>query len=504
MTDDLIINKLIDRIKTAIKFRSNPNQICIESRISCEAILKITYKREYGQVPPSITFEKLKDGVVKKGVLPSHIVSLFDSIQRLGNKTAHIDEHLTDRSTSEALVVENSLGHICNWFFNEYLNIELSLDNLYVNLNESQNSILINYEHLIRSALSDKSLEIDEYEEILKARDDLKIDINEAINIERNICHELLQVKVNDISEVLSSTDLKTFRKFDKSHTAKPDWVLKIIQNETTIDNSIKSYLSFYFDELMVMSDSEQIPLLSILGCWQGWYFQFSSKTYFDLFFIAKGANDFIGLSIEPINPQWQNKGYQDPHLLAWIEGSLEEEILFSYTKKMLVERPWSIQYVGVLMEMGHVFEGEWTINELNGTFNAIRTKSLLPIRIFDTENLLPIIPTTYLNRRKDLTSSWLIQIIGKTSIVGIMHILELRGKVYANLIIPDSNSLIVSYIEGEFEEISKITLSEVAAVVGDYHHLKLNFNIDWSTNTFNGIIKDSIHKMRVIKGFKI
>jgi hypothetical protein len=504
MTEDLIVNRLIDRIKTAIKFRGNPNQICIESRISCEAILKLTYKREYGQVPPSITFEKLKEGVVKKGILPSHIVSLFEAIQRLGNKTAHIDEHLTDRTVSEALVVENSLGNICNWFFNEYLNIELSLDNLYDNLNESQNSILINYEHLIRSALSDKKLEIDEFEEILKARDDLKIDFNEAIKIERKICHELLQVKVNDISEILSSTDLKDFRKFDKSHATKPDWVLKIIQNETTIDDSIKRYLSFYFDEIKVFIDTEQIPLLSILGCWQGWYFQYSSKTYFDLFFIAKGDNDFIGLSIEPINPQWQNKGYQDPHLLAWIEGSLEEEILFSYTKKYLLERSWSIKYVGVLMEMGHVFEGEWTINELNGTFNAIRTKSLLPIRIFDTENLLPIIPTTYLNRRKDLTSSWLIQIIGKTSIVGIMHILELRGLVYANLIIPDNDSLIVSYIEGEYEESSKITLSEIDTVIGNCNNLKLNFNIDWSTNTFNGIIKDNIHKMRVIKGYKI
>ena len=504
MTDDLIVNKLIDRIKTAIKFRTNPNQICIESRISCEAILKLTYKREYGQVPPSITFEKLKEGVVKKGVLPSHIVSLFDSIQRLGNKTAHIDEHLTDRSTSEALVVENSLGNICNWFFNEYLKIELSLDNLYDNLNESQNSILINYEHLIRSALSDKKLEIDEFEEILKARYDLKIDLNEAINIERKICHELLQVKVNDISEILSSTDLKDFRKFDKSHATKPDWVLKIIQNETTIDDSIKRYLSFYFDEITVLIDTEEIPILSILGCWQGWYFQYSSKTYFDLFFIAKGDNDFIGLSIEPINPHWQNNEYQDPHLLAWIEGSLEEEILFSYTKKYLLERSWSIQYVGVLMEMGYVFEGEWTINELNGTFNAIRTKSLLPIRIFDTDNLLPIIPTTYLNRRKDLTSSWLIQIIGKTSIVGIMHILELRGLVYANLIIPDNDTLIISYIEGEYEESSKITLSEIDTVIGNCNNLKLNFNIDWSTNTFNGILKDNIHKMRVIKGYKI
>lgn len=504
MTDDLIINKLIDRIKTAFYFRDKPNQICIESRISCEAILKLAYKREYGQVPPSITFEKLKEGLVKKGVLPNHIVSLFDSIQRLGNKTAHIDEHLTDRTIPEALVAENSLGNICNWFFNEYLQIELPLDNLFNNSNESQNSISINYEHLIRSALSDKKLELDEFEEILKARDDLKIDLNVAINIERKICHELLQVNVNDISEILSGIDLKEFLKFDKFHAAKPDWVLKIIQNEKTIDAAIKRYLSFYFDEITESLDTEQISLLSILGCWQGWYFQSSSKTYYNLFFIAKGHNDFIGLSIEPINPHWEDKGYQDPHLLAWIEGSLEEEILFSYTKKYLLERSWSIQYVGVLMEMGHVFEGEWTINEQNGTFNAIRTKSLLPIRIFDTDNLLPVIPTTYLNRRRDLTSSWLIKIVGKTSIVGIMHILELRGLVYANMIIPHNDSLIMSYIEGEYEESSKVNLREICTIIGNYNNFKMSFNIDWSNNTFNGIIKDNLHKMTVIKGYKI
>lgn len=155
-------------------------------------------------------------------------------------------------------------------------------------------------------------------------------------------------------------------------------------------------------------------------------------------------------------------------------------------------------------MEMGHVFEGEWTINEQNGTFNAIRTKSLLPIRIFDTDNLLPVIPTTYLNRRRDLTSSWLIKIVGKTSIVGIMHILELRGLVYANMIIPHNDSLIMSYIEGEYEESSKVNLREICTIIGNYNNFKMSFNIDWSNNTFNGIIKDNLHKMTVIKGYKI
>ena len=504
MTEDLIINKLVDRIKTAIKFRGNPNQICIESRISCEAILKLIYKNEYGQVPPSISFEKLKEGIVKKGILPSHIVSLFDAIQRLGNKTAHVDEHLTDRTTSEALVVENSLGNICNWFFNEYLKIEMSLENLYENSEDGRNSILINYEHLIRSALVDKKLEIDEYEEILKAKDDLKIDLNDATNIDRKICSEVLNVNINHISEILSGTDLKAFLKFDKSQGNKPDWVLNILQNEASIDISIKRYLSFYFEEITEENSLEQNQLLSILGCWQGWYFQHSSKTYFDLFFLAKGENEFIGISIEPINPNWHDKGYEDPHLLAWIEGSLVDEILFSYTKNYLLERSWSIQYIGVLMESGHVFEGEWTIDELNGTFNAIRSKSLLPIRIFDTDNLMPIIPSIYLNRRKDLTSSWLIQIIGKKIIVGIIHIIELRGLVYANMIIPENDSIIISYLEGAYEENSKVCLNELNTVMGKCNNSKINFSIDWSNHTFNGIIKDDINKMRVIKGYKI
>lgn len=504
MIEDLILNKLLDRIKTAIKLRAIPNQICIESRISCEAILKLIYKREYGQVPQAIAFEKLKEGLVKKGIIPNHIVSLFDSIQRLGNKTAHIDEHLTDRTTSEALVVESSLGNICNWFFNEYLKVELSLDNLYDNSNESVNSILINYEHLIRSALSDKKLDIDEYEEILNAKDDLKINLIDAKSIEQKICLELLDVNVNSISDVLRGNDLKAFLKFDKSQSSKPEWVTKILQNQNLIDAPIKKYLSFYFEEITEENELEQNQILSILGCWQGWYFQYSSKTYFDLFFLAKGENDFIGISIEPFNPTWSNNKDQDNLLFAWIEGSLVDEILFSFTKKYLLERSWSIQYVGVIMEMGYVFEGEWTINKLNGTFNSIRSKSLLPIRIFDTDNLLPIIPTTYLNRRKDLTSSWLIQIIGKKTTIGIMHIIELRDLVYSNIIISANDSIIISYLEGGYEENSKVYLNEINAVIGEFNNLKISFNIDWSTQVFNGIIKDDVNTMRVLKGYKI
>jgi hypothetical protein len=116
----------------------------------------------------------------------------------------------------------------------------------------------------------------------------------------------------------------------------------------------------------------------------------------------------------------------------------------------------------------------------------------------------LPIIPSTYLNRRKDLTSSWLIQILGKKTIVGIMHMIELRGSVYANMIIPDNDTIIISYLEGEYEENSKVSIQEINAIKGAFSNFKFNFNIDWSIQTFNGVIKDDIHKMRVIKGYKI
>jgi len=67
MTEDLVINKLLDRLRNVITHKGNPDLICIQSRISCEAILKIIYKKQFNQVPPSITFEKLKEGLVKAG-----------------------------------------------------------------------------------------------------------------------------------------------------------------------------------------------------------------------------------------------------------------------------------------------------------------------------------------------------------------------------------------------------------------------------------------------------
>jgi len=150
------------------------------------------------------------------------------------------------------------------------------------------------------------------------------------------------------------------------------------------------------------------------------------------------------------------------------------------------------------------VLEGEWTINSLSGTFNAIRSKSLLPIRIFDTESLHPIVPSQYLNRQKNLSASWLIQLTGKQTVIGIMHLIEVRGNVFANLIVSEGDNMEVSYLEGAYHESSKVMLKEVSAVRGASKGSSLTFNIDWSSFCFQGTIKDNQYKMRVLKGFKI
>lgn len=506
MIEDLIINKLLDRLKSALKLRDQPNQICIESRISCEAILKIMYKAEFEQVPPNISFEKLKEGLVRKGVLPSHIVPLFNAVQRLGNRTAHVDELLTDRTAAEALISENNLGNICNWFFNSYLKVELSIQNLYEEqVDESHEAILINYEHLLRGALEDQRLDIDEYEDLLIAREDLKIDPEDALSIEKRVCSDLLNTQIHQIADLLQGSDLESFRKFDRSATIRPDWVEKLLARTLAEENtSIKAYLAFYFEEFEAFHDPEQSQLLSLLGCWQGWYFQQTTKTYYDLIFLARSENEIFGLSIEPINPQWNDRGYQDDQLLALMEGVLQDDVLFSYTKSYLIENPWSIEYLGVLMESGRVFEGEWSIRSLSGTFNAIRSKSLLPIRIFDTESLHPVVPSQYLNRLKDLSATWLIQLTGKHSVVGIMHLIEVRKNVYANVLLPQDDHLEVFYLEGAYQEASKVTLQEVSVVQGTARESSMSFNIEWSSYSLQGTLKDNQHKLRVLKGFRI
>jgi hypothetical protein len=353
--------------------------------------------------------------------------------------------------------------------------------------------------------LSDLKLDIDEYENIIQAREDLGLSKQDVLTTEQRICMDLLHQKVNGIIDVLGGSDLESFKKLDRVRENRPDWVNRCLENVSASSNNLlKNYVHYYFNGIQVETEMDCDSMFSILGCWQGWYFQYAAKTYFDLLFLAKKENEFIGLSIEPINPKWTEKGYQDPYLLAWIEGSLADDILFSYEKTMILEKTWSVDYEGVIIENGQLFEGEWRINSLNGSFNAMRTKSLLPIRIFDTTNQRPIVPSTYLNKSRDLTSSWLIQITGKTSITGILHVIELRKNIYANLVIPFEDKLCISYCEGKYDELAKVTLYEVNNIKGQLTNFSITFTIDWNNLILNGIMKDDIYRMRVFKGFKL
>ena len=81
---------------------------------------------------------------------------------------------------------------------------------------------------------------------------------------------------------------------------------------------------------------------------------------------------------------------------------------------------------------------------------------------------------------------------------------MEVRGNVFANLMVPNNDSLEVYYYEGAYQEFSKVTLQEVSAVQGTPKESSISFNIDWSSFSFQGTLKDNEHKLRVLKGFRI
>jgi hypothetical protein len=71
--------------------------------------------------------------------------------------------------------------------------------------------------------------------------------------------------------------------------------------------------------------------------------------------------------------------------LIAEINGKIENDVIILFNKRYQIENPWEINYQGILTDEGQFIEGEWEINSQNGSFNALKSKSLLPIHIFDT-----------------------------------------------------------------------------------------------------------------------
>lgn len=521
-------NEVIELFNQAIAIKNNNDLItfCHKARYSSERILQIIYESEIGKLPPKIQFSTMLQSIEKLNVIPLEIRKLFETVSATGNPNSHPNNLPESKRKQQASIAEQSLSHICNWFFNDYN--DLDEPDLFVlhknNILDSKNQ---NYRDLICASLDDGILELDEFEKIVAAKEAMQIDSSKAMEIEREVALKLQNKTINGLHELLNPSDLNSFKKYDVNNQPKPDWVVKGLENlqNDTSHNVLVQYIKNFFEEIIVNNNIDFPILYNLLGSWQGWYFQYSTKTYFNLFFIAKGENEFIGFCIEPINPDWGVEHvHYEPHLYAFVEGSISDEVIFQFQKTMLVENSWEIYYEGVIIDDGQYFEGEWSIKHQNGAFNAMKTKSLLPIRVFDIDLFKPIVPTQFLNNFRNLTSSWFVQMQGKTSQFGIMHILDVKEnryeslgpddlnflnngevvKVYSNLITQSEDQIRNDYFEGSYVEPNKVCLNAVNSIYGAHIPVQINFSVDWNTKIISGTIKDAIFKIRSFKGYKI
>ncbi len=521
-------NEVTDLYNQAIAIRNNNDLItfCHKARYSCERILQIIYEKEIGPVPKIIKFETmLRSLEEKKDLVPLEIRKLFETISATGNPNSHPNNLPDSKRKQQASIAEQSLSHICNWFFNDYLQIPFEENVFEVRKENLMNSQVKNYRDLLIASLDDKILDLEEFEQIIEARDTLKIDSLIANEIEKEIVLEKLGKRISGLHEILTPTDLESFKKFDSVNFKRPEWALKAI-NKLTTDSEheiLRGYFKYYFNEIPDNLFVSAPLLMNLLGCWQGWYFQYESKTYFNLFFVAKNDKEFIGFCIEPINPDWGYKyTLNEPFLFADIIGELTDEVIFRFNKRMLVHKSWNINYEGILIEDGQYFEGEWSIKNINGAFNAMKTKSLLPVRIFDTSASKPIVSTQFMDNFKNITSTWFVQLQGKTSQFGFLHVIDRSSnmsyipelnsensdselfQLFANLIIQEGNNIVIDYLEGNYVEQSKVLIKSRQTVLGVYLEKEINFSVDWNTKTISGTLKDNVHKIRSFKGFKI
>ena len=521
-------NEVTDLYNQALAIKNNNDLItfCHKARYSCERILQIIYENEIGPMPKSILFSTmLRSLEEKKDLIPLEIRKLFETVSATGNPNSHPNNLPESKRKQQASIAEQSLSHICNWFFNDYLNVPFDEDMFLVRRENLMNSQVKNYRDLLIASLDDKVLELEEFEQIIEARETLQIDSVIASEIEKEIVLEKLGKKISALPEILSPTDLESFKKYDTLNNKRPEWALKAI-NKLTTDTEheiLRGYFKYYFNEIPDNLFVSAPLLMNLLGCWQGWYFQYESKTYFNLFFVAKNDKEFIGYCIEPVNPDW---GYRytldEPFLFADIIGEITDEVIFRFNKRMLVSKSWNINYEGVLIEDGQYFDGEWSIQNINGAFNAMKTKSLLPVRIFDTSALKPVVSTQFMDNFRNLTSTWFVQVQGKTSQFGFLHVIDRSSNIdyipesnsenpdfelfqlFANLIMQEGSNAIIDYLEGNYVEQSKVQIITKQSVLGNYFPKEINFSVDWNTKTISGTLKDNIYKIRSFKGFKI
>jgi hypothetical protein len=122
----------------------------------------------------------------------------------------------------------------------------------------------------------------------------------------------------------------------------------------------------------------------------------------------------------------------------------------------------------------------------------------------------------------KNITSTWFVQLQGKTSQFGFLHVIDRSSnmsyipelnsensdselfQLFANLIIQEGNNIVIDYLEGNYVEQSKVLIKSRQTVLGVYLEKEINFSVDWNTKTISGTLKDNVHKIRSFKGFKI
>lgn len=501
-----ILDKLIEMVKQAFEFRNRPQIICQQSRVSCEAILKEIYKRELGEMPSGIMFDQLLKTIIKKSpdVIPTRIQALLGTVQIYGNIASHPQDNLEQLDSTHAEMIEKALGSIFNWFTNSYLNYEIDHSEMFNKQADYSEQHRSNYRDLLLAALEDKRLTIEEYESILKTRNDLDLSLEDIRAIDKEIVFDKFGIAFEDLSDLLESFDLMDFRKYEKEFQKK-DWVdvwynlAKETENEQWIS---------YSGAFIGVNEVAQIPIenkmVSLLGAWQGWYFQNDSKTYFTLFFTAINETEIKGISLEPSNPTWSNFKEGENILQAEILGDFKDDFLIEFKKTYLFKNSWSIDYVGVILNDGGAFEGEWVINSLNGPFNAMKTKSLLPVRIFNTREKTPIAHTVYLDQLHILTGTYLIQLLGIKSSGIILHILEINGELIINLVSSLDNSINVVCSHALYKENSKVEFNIQNWESNEEYQCDFSFSVDFTNNNVNGVLKDKKYKLRVIKGHKL
>ncbi len=509
--NDVQIKALVDHIRTCFKYKDDPSIICQKSRVTCEYILALIWNNEFKEYPTGKMMQSLCDGIIKNrpSLIPIGIQTLIGTIQTYGNKTSHAQENLEQLNSTHSIIVESALGELCNWFFITYLNTNPAPD--FKPTDESLNAQISSYRELLNAIFSDGVLELDEYEKIIDARESLNLDIEQFKQIETEVLNKHFKESINDIIELLKPTDLRNFAQKNKDKTyGYPTWVVKAIE-DITKKSDLPNYamiLSDYFNEVPNENKIEIPICIKHLGCWQGWYMQsqeFQMKTYYDLTFVALSKDEFIGLSLEPLNPNWWSTPQISSDILfASINGNIENDIIISFQKEYLFENSWQIDYQAVITEEGKYFEGDWEIRHLSGPFNAIKTRSLLPIHVYNIDTNQPVTKIKYINKLKNLTSTWFFQLTGKESVYGLIHMVELNEMVHANLLYIDTEKVNLSYLNGNYDSNGNIILSKQSDILGETSNLFLRFAVDWSINELNGTVKDEVYKMRALKGFKL